>query len=283
MRVMLRGMALVAVFMGGSNFARAYADLQPVFTRLYNFDFPGAHAALDRYVAAEPQDPMAYSTRAAVDLFYELDRLQILEGEFFADDDRITDKKKLKPDPQVRAQFYRSIEAARSRAQSILAQAPQDRNALYALCMSQGLQVDYTALIDRRYFPSLSLAKQSNACAQRLLREHPDAHDGYAVTGFTEYLAGSLPFFVRWFVRFDNVQGSKQKAVENLKTAAATGQYLRPFARILLAILYLREKQPAESARMLEEFARDYPENDLVRRELAKLTIKGGQAPLGQR
>jgi predicted Zn-dependent protease len=280
MRKIAAFIILAVVTAGGAPAADPIAE---AFARLYNFDFLGAHATLDRHAAAWPEDPMPHSVRAAVDLFYELDRLGILESEFFANNDRITDKKKLKPDPAVRERFFRSIETAQSTAQAVLKETPDDPQALYALCMTHGVLVDYVALVDRRQFHSLSLAKHSNGCAQKLLRTHPGAYDAYVTTGFTEYLAGSLPFFVRWFVKFENVQGSKERAIENLRTAAASGRYLGPFAKILLSIIYLREKKPEDSARMLEEFARDYPENALVRRELAKLAAQSGQAPFGQK
>ena len=86
-------------------------EIEHAFTRLYNFDFPGAHAALDRHIASHPDDPMGYAMRASANLFYELDRLSILESEFFSDDRRIADKKRPKPDPVIRASLLRSIEA----------------------------------------------------------------------------------------------------------------------------------------------------------------------------
>src|SRR5215467_6282691 len=88
----------------------AFSQAQPneidqAFSRLYNFDFAGAHAALDRRISAHPEDPLSYAVRASADLFFELDRLSILEGEFFADDKRIAEKRsKVKPDPANRAQ-----------------------------------------------------------------------------------------------------------------------------------------------------------------------------------
>jgi len=253
--------------------------IQEAFERLYNFDFPGAHAILDRHLAQHPEDPMGYGVRAAVHLFSELDRLGILEAEFFADDRRIADdKKKLRPDAGIRTRFFQAVETAQSRAQSALATHPDDTNALYALCMSQGLTVDYTALVDKRQIAALSLAKKSNACAQRLVKAHPEMHDAYVTVGFTEYLVGSLPFFVRWFVRFDGVEGNKQTGIQIVQKAAQSGRYLGPFAKILLSVAYLREKKPQESHRLLAEFNRDYPDNQLVRRELAKLSTRVGPA-----
>jgi hypothetical protein len=256
-------------------------SIQQAFERLYNFDFTGAHAVLDRHLAGRPDDAMGHSVRAAVLLFYELDRLAVLENEFFENDRRIADERnKPKPDPGVRARFFQAVEGAQARANAVLAARPDDPDALYALCMSHGLLGDYTALIERRNLATLAIAKRSNSCAQRLLRAHPEVHDAWVTVGFTEYLAGSLPFFVRWFVRFEGVQGSKQVGIAIMQKASQSGRYLSPFAKILLSIAYLREKKLEESRRMLAEFNRDYPENQLVRRELARLTerLAGGFA-----
>jgi predicted Zn-dependent protease len=83
---------------------------------------------------------------------------------------------------------------------------------------------------------------------------------------------GSLPFFLRWFVRIDGVEGSKDQARVKLTRVAESGHYLKPFAQILLAIYYLREKKPAESQKILAELSRQYPENPLYRRELQRIS-----------
>ena len=82
---------------------------------------------------------------------------------------------------------------------------------------------------------------------------------------------GSLPFFLRWFIHIDGVDPSKEAGAKKLELVVQSGRYLKPFAKILLAVYYLREKQPARSADFLRELTRDFPENPLYRRELAKL------------
>jgi hypothetical protein len=89
-------------------------------------------------------------------------------------------------------------------------------------------------------------------------------------------MIGSLPFFVRWFVHFDNVNGNKQRGVDNLRLVARQGRYFKPFAKILLGIIALREKRPQEAQSMLVDLTRDYPKNPLFRRELTKLNTKLG-------
>ncbi len=260
--------------------APAVADSQPpdemerVFLRLYNFDFPGAHAILDSYIAGHPADPLPYAVRSAVYVYSELDRMGILESEFFADDKRITEKKKLKPDPAVRTRFFQAVQDTQSRAQPILTATPDDFRATFATCLAVGVVMDYTALIEKRHLSSLSDAKRGNLCAQHLLKVHPQAYDAYVTTGFTEYLVGSLAFYVRWFVHFDDVKGSKEQGIKNLRLAAQSGHYLKPFAKVLLAMVYLRENEPEQSFRFLSDLSHDYPENPLFRKELAKVAAR---------
>ena len=92
-------------------------------------------------------------------------------------------------------------------------------------------------------------------------------------------MVGSLPFFLRWFIHFDNVQGSKEQGVKNLELVVREGHYFKPFAKILLAIIDLREKRPRDSEKLLETLAHDYPSNPLFRKELARITTgPGGNA-----
>ncbi len=252
--------------------------IDQTFARLYNFDFTGAHAIIDKYIAGNSQDSLGYAVRSAIYVFSEFDRLGVLESEFLASDDRIVEKKKLKPDPKIRAQFLTNIDEAQSRALSTLKSKPDDQNALFTMCITQALVTDYSALIEKKQIGSLSPAKLSNVYAQRLLKVNPQFYDAYLTTGMTEYIVGSLPFFVRWFVRFDNVKGSKDQAFKNLTLVVQSGRYLKPFAKILLAILNLREKKPRESQKLLADLTRDYPDNQLIRKELAKLSAQLGAA-----
>ncbi|MCL4793387.1 MAG: hypothetical protein KJZ84_02430 [Bryobacteraceae bacterium] len=244
--------------------------LDRAFDRLYNFDFDQADRILASHLNAAPDDHFARCIQASSLLFRELDRLAILESEFFADDERIKDKKKLKPDPALRARLFAAVEKARAAAGAALKNNPEDADAMFSMALSLGIQTDYLALVEKRQLGSLSYAKQSQSWAARALRLNPGLHDAYLTPGISEYLMGSLPFFVRWFVRMEDVDGDKQKAIRNLNRVAADGRYLGPFARILLALIYLREKEPAASHAQLARLARDYPENPLIRKELVK-------------
>lgn len=266
---------VLAILLCSSAYGAVEAPIDEAFRHLYNFQFQPAHDVLNRYIAAHSEEPLPYAVRASAYLFYELDRLGILESEFLIDDKRIAKKEKaLQPDPKVRVAFMKALEDVQSRANAVLAANPNDKSALLALCIDQGVTMDYMAFIEKHQFRSLTPAERSNSYAQRLIKLDPNFHDAYLTAGLSEYLVASLPFFVRWFVHFDNVNGNKEKGVQSLETVARDGHYLKPFAKILLGIINLREKKYREAQRLLMELNRDYPDNPLFRTELAKLNNK---------
>jgi hypothetical protein len=240
------------------------------FNRLYNYDFAAAHAILDEELLKRPEDPMIYAVRGAAYLFSEFDRLKILELEFFADDDKVTDRKKLKPDPKAREQLFKVTGEARKRASARLAVDPNDHEAMFALCTAAGTETDYVGLIEKKYFKTYSLSRESQLYARKLLAMNPPFYDAYLTLGTVEYVVGSLNFFFRLFIRFDQIEGSKRKGIENLEKVVAGGRYFPPFAKTLLAAIYLREKQPQKALTLMRELERDFPENPLIQKEIKR-------------
>ena len=256
------------------------------FARLYNCDFAGAHAVLDEEQLARPDDPLVFAVRAAVYLFAEFDRQRVLELAFFEDDNKVTDRKKLKSDPAVRDRVFRMTAEARRLATVRLATDPKDRNALFAVCMAVGTEMDYVGFIEKRYFRTYVLSRESQKYARRLLALDPPVYDAYLTIGSAEYVVGSLNFFFRLFVRLDQIEGDKQKAVADLERVVQNGRYYRPFAKVLLAALHLRENRPAVALNLLRELDAEFPNNSLVSREIArteeKIRLSNG-SPVGAR
>ena len=122
-------------------------EIASAFDHLYNFNFPAAHRDINQCIASHPKEPLGYPIRSAAYLFYELDRLGILETEFLISDKHIAEKKALRPDPQVRALFLKALEDAQSRADAALAANPRDRQALFAMSIVEGVTTDYMAFV----------------------------------------------------------------------------------------------------------------------------------------
>lgn len=250
------------------------ASIEHALNRMYNFDFNNADKEMDSYVAANPEDPLGHGFRAASILFRELDRLKILEGEFFASNKRVMDKRELRPDATLKQRFLAALDVSRHKAQAALQKNGNDKNALFAMSMAAGLTGDYVALVEKRQLGSLSHGKEAQSYAVKLLKIDPNFADAHLTTGLTEYLLGVAPFFVKWFVRFEEAEGDKSLAVKKLSQAASKGKYLGPFAKIMLAIIDVREKRPQSAELRLIELCRDFPENPLFPKELASLRPK---------
>ena len=248
------------------------ADL--AFQHLYNADFAGAQKVIDEALRREPENPLYYAVRAAAYNFGEMDRLRILDTDFFLNDSNLASKAKLKPDPAVRTALYDSVARARKLASARLAANPNDRDALFTMCMAASVLTDYTALVERRQWRSVTMVSEVNNYAQKLLALRPPVVDAYLNVGAVEYIVGSLPFFVRWFVHLDQIQGKKERGMEEMKQVAAHGRFYGPYAKILPAVACLREKRTREARAWLEEFSRDYPGNPIVRREIETLDRK---------
>ena len=245
------------------------------FHRLYSFDFPGAQALMDTYIASKPDDPMGYVIKAATYVYSEFDRMGILETDFFESDKSISDSRhKLKPDAKVRDEFYANINKAQALAQGTLDRSPRDPHALFALCMALGELSDYVALVEKRQLASLSITKHAYRVAKALLAIDGSYYDAYLTTGFTEYLVGSLPVVVRWFVKFDDVEGDKEKGFRTLELVAGKGHYLKPLAKILMATGYIREKKPLEAQKLLMDLTNEFPANPLLKHEYQKISAR---------
>ncbi len=241
------------------------------FSGLYNLDFPGAEKEFATWQQSHPEDPVGPVSEAAGFLFSEFNRLGVLEAQFYENDDAFFGRPKLAPDPELKRHFMAAIGRAETLAHARLAKDPKDRDGLFALTLSSGLQADYAALIEKRNMASLHYTKQASASAQELLAVCSDCYDALLATGFSKYIIGSMAAPVRWILRIGGLPADKQGGISDLQTTAEHGHYLAPFARILLSIAYVREKDKARAVQLLAELYREFPANELFPRQIAHL------------
>jgi hypothetical protein len=252
-------------------------ELDTGFHLLYELKLAEAHNQFEAWEKSHPQDPLGYASEAAAVLFEECYRQGILTSEFFLDDKRFLGKVPLKPDPELRAAFFAADQKAQDLAQMRLKENPDDPNALFAMSLSLGLQADYASLIDKRELDSLKKIRDADAYSRKLLLVSPDAADAFLGLGTANYFIGSQPILKRFFLGFAGIHGDKKAGIQQIQIAADRGHYLRPFAKIMLALAALREKKPEVARIQLEELVAEFPENPLFASENAKL----GPPPAG--
>lgn len=248
-------------------------ELEAGFHLLYELKPAEARAQFAAWQKSHPEDPLGSAAQAASYLFEECYRQDILTSEFFLDNKRFLGKIPIKPNPELRAAFFAADKQAQNLAQLRLKTNPDDTNALFAMALSVGMQADYASLIDKHQVESLKMIGDADKYAKRLLAVAPDAADAYLGLGAANYIIGSLPGLKRFFLGFAGIHGDKRRGIQQLEIAAASGHYLRPFAKILLALAALREKKPDVARTQFTELVAEFPENPLFASELAKLNV----------
>ena len=246
-------------------------SLESGFRMLYALDFSGAQQVFVSWEQAHPGNALGPASEAAGLLFSEFNRLGVLESQFYEDDHAFEARKKFSPDPNLRDHLNATLDRAEAQAQARLGQQPNDAQALFALTMSSGLRADYAALIEKRNLASLHFTKQATAWASHLLAVDPSCYDAHLATGVSQYIIGSMAAPVRWLVRLGGVSGDKAKGIQDLQLTADRGHYRAPFARILLAIAYVREKDKPKARELLVSLRNDFPQNPLFAREIHRL------------
>jgi len=241
------------------------------FSRLYNLDFAKAQQDFEAWEGQHPDDPVGPVSEAAGFLFSEFNRLGVLEAQFYETDGAFDARPKLTPDAAVRQRFQAAIGRAENLARSRLAKDAQDRDGLFALTLSAGLQADYAALIEKRNLASLHFTREASSSAQQLLAVCHDCYDALLATGFTKYILGSTPLPLRLILRLGGLPADKQGGISDLETTAEHGHYLAPFARILLAIAYVRQKEKPQAIQLLTALRSEFPGNALFSREIGRL------------
>lgn len=247
------------------------SELDVGFRLLYELKPEEARAQFAVWQASHPEDPLGSASEAASYLFEECYCQGLLTSEFFLDNKRFLGKIAIKPDQEMRAAFFAADLRAQDLAQLRLDTDPDDVNALFALTLSLGMQADYAGLIEKHQVESLRMIRGADRFAKKLLAVAPDAADAYLTLGAANYIIGSLPALKRFFLHFKGISGDRRRGIRQLEMAAARGCYLRPFAKILLALAALREKKTALARIQLLDLVAEFPQNPLFVRELAKL------------
>jgi hypothetical protein len=245
-------------------------ELNEGFTLLYTQHFPEARKTFSDWADAHPAEPFPQAAIAASYLFEEMYRQGVLTSDFFLNEKRFLKGIDGKPDPERMSKFREALTKARSLAKAKLAESPKDPEALFSLALSAGMESDAYAILEKKHLDSLKLIKEANADAKELLAKRPDAVDAYVALGCANYIIGSLSAGARMMLWFGNIHGDKKLGMEQMQNAADGGRYLKPFAKILLALAARREKQNELAQKLLKQLTDEFPTSDLFAAEYAK-------------
>lgn len=241
------------------------------FRHLYELHFDDGRSEFLQYQKLHPEDPLGKAAEAASYLFEQFNTKGVLTSYFFLNDSKFLNGIDGNPNDNRNQSFLDSNHVARDMAKQRLAKFPKDPKGLLVLTMTDGMEADYDAIIEKKQMASLGLIRQAEAEARDLLVIDPNAQDAYVALGAGNYIIGSLPVYKRMFLSIGGIHGDRQRGMEELQSAATNGHYLQPFAKILLALASERERRHDRARSLLTELATEFPGNPLFARELALL------------
>jgi hypothetical protein len=247
------------------------AAVERGYRQMYDLNFDQAHKTFAQWERDHPADPIGPASNAAAYLYAEFDRLNILQSELFVEDGLFRKRPKPASDPAVRLAFHSELSNAEQLADDVLSRSPEQPDALFAKILAFGLRADYSALIEKHDLASLKIVKSSRATAEKLLAVDPSYYDAYLAIGVENYLLSLKAAPVRWLLQMGGAQTDRARGLESLRLTAEKGTYLKPYARLLLAVAALRNKDRAQARDILDALAREFPHNRLYIEELARL------------
>lgn len=244
------------------------------FTELYHLRFAEGRRRFEEFSRQKEGNAMGPASVAASFLFEEFEAHAVLTSEFFLDNDRLLGGIKERPNETRMRQFRATADKGRLMAEEMLQRQPAEPDALLAATMVFGMRANSAVLIEKEQLEALRLTREGEAWGRRLLQAAPDRKDGYMALGASSYIIACLPFYKRAIVRLGGIKGDRSVGMQQMAEAARNGRYLRPYAKILLALACLREQQPARARLLLAELVAEFPASPLFRREYDKFALK---------
>lgn len=244
----------------------------------FNLEFDQAIGDYTKLIEQNPADPIPYSDLATAQLYKEMYRLGLLDSTALMHDDRFVRDRHAQVDPMATQQVLDTLERSRRSAEKVLVRDPHNALALYSLCTDYALLGTYEFMLEKAWFAALRNGSRAQGYCEQARKADPQFIDAYLVLGVYQYATAGLPLPVKLFAAIGGLHGSKKKGIEYVSRVAQEGKYSRDAARVLLVVLYSREKRPLEAAGILEGLIADHPRNYLFGLELASVYSEAGES-----
>jgi Tfp pilus assembly protein PilF len=252
-------------------------------TDLYNMEYARAEGAFEQMVRESPEDPAGYAYLAMTYWIQELAGKQELSIDRFASSDFFVEspKYRVQVDPALEQKFrdasHKTIETADPRIE----RDPNDRGARFLRGLAYQNLASFDATLKRNWLSAVRWGARTFDDYRELLRQDPEFHDAKLAIGVRDYVAGSLPWKVKWFAFLIGYHGDRERGRRNIEAAAQKARLVADDAKLILILIHTREGNYAKATQYLTELHRKYPQNyllDLDRGGMALLMKQPDQA-----
>ena len=252
------------------------AEVRDAFQQFYSMNYDDAIARFQHIRSEHPGDPIATDYLLDGVLFRELNRLDLLDTTFYANDGFLSGKHTVTENPAIRDRIRTLGDEAISEANAQLKQNPNNANALFARGWARSLEAVYSGMAQRAFGAGLRQALAARGDCDRVLQMDPGYVDAKLIVGTYQYVVGALPLPFKIMIGIVGIHGSKSQGMALLRDAADRGVVTRVEARTAMMLFLRREGKYSEAASIAHSMAEDYPHDYLFRLEEANLQKDGG-------
>jgi len=253
------------------------AEVREAFARFYLMDYDGAVARFEKIRSEHPGDPIATDYLLDGVVFRELNRLDLLDTTFYANDGFLTGKHTVTEDPVVRDRVRSLTDAAVNESQTILQSKPNDVNALFARGWARSLEATYLGMVERAFGAGLKQAVGARSDCDRVLQIDPNYVDAKLVSGVYQYVVGALPFAFKLLIGIVGIHGSKIEGMALLRDDAERGVITQVEAQTAMMLFLRRDARYSQAVAIAHGLEEEYPHDFLFRLEEANLEKDGGE------
>jgi tetratricopeptide (TPR) repeat protein len=242
-----------------------------VANHLYNMEYDAASQQLTDWLKRHPTDLRSLNQLASVLLHRQMYQRQIMAIELYGESGEVISSAKSPASSAFQSQLFAILGKAQKLAEERLKRDPKDEDALYWAGCFHATRAAYDFSVLKSYVSAVRESMRAREYHTRLLAVNPKCIDAWLVIGVNDYVAGSLPWYIKAAASLSGFRGNRSRGLEEVKRVTQEGRYAREDAKFILALLYRREKMYAERLALLENLANSYPRNVLLRREIASL------------
>ncbi|MGH9323211.1 MAG: tetratricopeptide repeat protein [Vicinamibacteria bacterium] len=241
-----------------------YSAIRHSLDPLYRLDHDLALERLSDLAERFPEHPGPPLARAATLWLRELFRRQELEDlDRFISPGYFTKPADREMPENERSEIERLLAESEELARGILEAHPGHKDARYYLGSIEGIRGSYALTIGRSKIDALRHGKKAYQYHKAVVEEDPEYYDAYMTVGTYEYILDNLPWYVKWMAIIAGYTGDEKLGLEYLVRAADQGRFVAIDARVLLMVLYVREKDYRHGLQLARDLHGLFPENFL--------------------
>ncbi len=245
--------------------------LESAIDHLRNLEYERAIQQLQSWLKTYPEDLRAQNYLGISILYQEMFHRGVLESRVYGQGGDIFKASKVEITPEFQHRLLSVLDKAQSLADLRSTSDARDKEALYWAGVTHGTRATYHFTLRKEYMPALRESTAALKLHRTLLELDPNYVDAYLIVGMNNYIVGSLPWYIKVLASLTGRHGDRAEGIKQVKRVTEEGNHAREDARLMLAVLYQREKLYREALVTYEAMARAHPRNYLLLCESANL------------